>query len=76
MQAATFDNIRAAIKAAGGNERLTRLGEGIFRFVDGDTKEWAVTTVHVPNLLALTVPQWVERWATMRANRKTPAQAV
>lgn len=72
MSVVSFESINAAVKAAGGKERVVVMGP-VFRFVDGDTSQWAYTTVHARTLAELTLEEWVERWGRLRAVRKAAA---
>ena len=58
--------VNAAIKAAGGAERLTH-GRGYYYFRDGDATAWPSTSVYVSHVDALTVAEWLNEWRTLKA---------
>lgn len=67
----TLAAVNAAIKAAGGAEKLVA-GKDYYYFTDGDAMAWSESGVYGVRLLSeMTVEQWVGEWRAKRdaANR-------
>lgn len=61
MANVTYSAVNAAIRKAGGAERLVH-GFNKFYFVGGETRTWKEVQVNVGWLDELTVDQWVQKW--------------
>ena len=64
--AVTVAAVNAAIKAAGGAEKLTR-GGGYYYFRDGDAAAWARASVYVSHVDALSIAEWLTEWRECKA---------
>jgi len=67
--ATTLNKINAALVVGGHQERLFR-GKGYFYFSDGNTPNWPATSVCVYRLNELTLEQWLEEHASLKAKSR------
>jgi hypothetical protein len=65
----TLKAVNAALAGAGHAERLVK-GRDYWYFAEGDTPRWPVTMVCVYHLNALSLDEWLEEHADLKAGAR------